>query len=154
MFHWQPRPAHPQLPATDRCTADAKEGVGWVGGWLGGEQGCQGRGGGKQTKTWTVKYINKQFGQKSSPEPTGSISLRRDSEREIRQLSNLRKCESALQSKFSGPRVSQIDGKFARKHWQIIVKMDCGSAQCGLSWMLQKATNTIACWSYLSLHNL
>lgn len=43
MFHWQPRPAHPQLPATDRCKAEARRVVGgWArrrqGGWRGEEE--------------------------------------------------------------------------------------------------------------------
>lgn len=92
-----------------------------VGGWLRGEQGCQGcggggRGGGWQAKTWTVKYINKQFDQKSSLERFKANRLhqsqpQRRSEGETRQLSKLRNCES----KFSGSRVSQIGGKLARK---------------------------------------
>lgn len=108
-----------------------------VGGWLGGEQGCQGRGGGKQTKTWTVKYINKQFGQKSSLERFKANRLHQSRPAALGagpgrlKVGNCGSC-GTFTSRLSGSRVSQIDGKLARKCRQIIVKTDCGSAECGL----------------------
>ena len=71
MFLWQPSPAHPQLPPSDRCTADGGEGQ--TGGTRGGagvgaaglkeKKKCWGRW--KQSLplsgTWTDEYSNKQL---------------------------------------------------------------------------------------------
>lgn len=60
MFHWQPRPAHPQLPATDRCTAESRR---VVGGWMG-----------EKETGWLTWWGGKQASIRSAPGLT-SISI-------------------------------------------------------------------------------